>query len=90
MKVTILGERFDTDKAQRHWELLWVDERDNRHEGDVYQSSQGRWYVHAPDQGGHRQRWLLMEPAAILGEYDRYLTQEAKATIADVAGLEWE
>jgi hypothetical protein len=90
MKVTILGERFDTDKAQRHWGLLWLDDQSNRHAGDVYQSSKGRWYVLTPDEGSNRQRWLLMEPAAILGEYDQYLTQEAKEAIAEAAGLEWE
>lgn len=90
MKVTIGGHRFDTSKASHHWGLDRIDDNSNRHTGDLYHSSKGTWYVWTPSQWANQHAWMLIEPADALTEYDQYLTDEEKAEIAELAGLDWE
>lgn len=89
MKLTIDGVMLDTEKAQQ-WPLSYMDERSNHHTGDVFRSSKGTWYVFTPSQWSNRHSWVLMNPADILSEYDKYIEEEDKAEIANLAGLAWE
>ena len=89
MKITIEGQRLDTKKASHHWDLYYFD-GSNQHTGKVYLSSKGTWYVYTPSQWSNQHSWCLMDPPAILSEYDRYLEDEEKTEIAELAGLDWE
>jgi hypothetical protein len=90
MKICIDGHRFDTKRATHHWDLSWHDERSNEHTGDLYRSAKGTWYVYTPSQWGNRHSWEIITPEDALDQYSRYLTNEEKTEIAEVAGLDWE
>ena len=90
MKVTIDGVRLDTAKNTHHWELFWLDESSNQHTGHVYVSSEGQWYVYTPSQWSNMHNWELSSAVEVLNQYDRYLTEEQKTSIADVSELTFD
>lgn len=89
MKVTIDGHHFDTEKASGHWQLYNFD-GNNQHTGDLYRSSKGTWYVWTPSQWANQHSWMLIEPSDALDQYDKYLNDDEKTEIAELAGLDWE
>ena len=95
MKITITDAqttesyRVDTDKAKYHWNLSYWD-GNNSHHGDVYVSKKGLWYVYTPSQWANQHSWIITTAQDILAEYDRYLTQDEKTAIAEVAGITFD
>ena len=88
-KLTIESVHLATDLAVKSWPMYWHD-GSNVHTGKVYLSSAGTWYVWTPSQWGNGHWWELSEPGEILNQWDRYLTTERKAEIAEEAGISWE
>lgn len=89
MIVCIRGKRFDTDRAQKHWDLYYHD-GSNGHTGDVFLSSKGTWYVYTMSQWGNGHRWELMSPEEILERLGHGLEEEEKKEIIQLAELETE
>ena len=89
MKVAIEGYRFDTDKAAHHYGLAYWDDH-NWHNGALYQSSNGQWYVYTPSQWANMHSWELITAAEALERYDAYLEEEDKEEISQIASLDWE
>lgn len=73
MKIVIEGHRFDTNKAEKHYELARFDGH-NHIRGDLFKSSKGKWYMWTPSQWGNGHRWELTSPAEILEHYRDFLS----------------
>lgn len=89
MIVSIDGKRFDTSKAQDHWEMRHWD-GNNNHTGDLYLSSQGTWYLETPSQWANGRRWELIDPEVVIERYRDYFTQDEIGEIIELAKLETE
>ena len=86
MIIAIDGHRFDTTKARKTWNLRYHD-GNNFHEGDLYLSSRGAWYIETPSQWSNGHRWELTD---VIERYSHYLSQTAIAEILELAKLETE
>lgn len=89
MIVAIDGKRFDTTKAQDNWPLSHFDGH-NLHEGHLYLSSQGTWYLETPSQWANGRRWEIIDPAVVIERYRQYFSQDEIAEIIQLAELDTE
>lgn len=88
MKIVIEGHRFDTTKAEKHWQLAFWDQH-NWIRGELYKSSKGKWYMLSPSQWSNEQNWLMTSPAEILESYRDFLQEDAIEEIAKYID-DWE
>jgi hypothetical protein len=75
MKIVIEGHRFDTNKAEKHYELTHFDGH-NHITGDLFKSSKGKWYMWTPSQWANCHSWIMTSPAEILEQYRDFLKED--------------
>jgi hypothetical protein len=80
-KIVIEGQRFDTSKAKKQWNMAYWD-GSNWIQGELYLSSKGQWYMYSPSQWSNGHHWELTSPAEVLENYRNYFEDPVIEEIA--------